>query len=134
LRIAAALAVVGTLIAAGCGADSGASGDASEQAVPFKRTVNITHTRFEPARATVLVGGTVTWVNRDPVQGHTAETSNPRYRDLTGGENQAFDTHTLTWNEPYTVTFHKPGSFDYHCSLDPRMKGDVQVVTRELPR
>ena len=116
---------------AGCG-DGGGDDDAQaerSQTAPFERTVSIADKRYSPARARILVGGSITWVNRDPDAGHTAESDAPDVEPEPWLEKTDFDTHTLTWREPYTVTFHKPGTYEYHCSFHD-MKGVVEVVQR----
>jgi len=128
---AVAVSVSAVLAVGGCGE---ASGDKTKRTtVPFRERVVITKTGYHPAHAKVLVGGTVTWVNRDPSRSHTAETG--KGAEVTpSGEDGDFDTHTLTWGEPYSVTFHVPGSYSYGSSLDPDFKGTVDVLVREPPR
>jgi plastocyanin len=121
----------------GCGDDGDASPGGDDGASPpFETRVEITEDGYEPRDVRVLVGGSVTFVNMDRTQSHTAETG-----DLDGlppgqvgaTDNSEFDTHTLTWEEPYTVTFHKPGKVTYHSSFNQRMTGTVDVVTRTDP-
>ena len=78
----------------------------------------------------LLQARSITFVNRDKVLPHTAQTNSSE--SPTWNEETDFDTHALTWGEPYTVTFHKPGSFDYHCSFHNSMKGTVEVLTRTV--
>lgn len=137
MRPKLAMAVLTASIALlGCAADGDDddAGDASASRSLFKTTVKISQSRYRPARARVLVGGSVTWVNWDRSAPHTAETLDASYRDMSGGEDQSFDTHTLSWGEPYTVTFHKPGTYTYFCSFDPRMRGEVEVTVMRPPR
>jgi plastocyanin len=117
----------------GCGDardDTGAS--QPQQTAAERATVDIAASGYEPAKTKILVGGTVTWINQDAKNGHTAQTSrasepvDPRF------ESSEFDTHTLTWNEPYSVTFHQPGRFKYYCSFH-EMDGEVEVVRRTPP-
>jgi plastocyanin len=132
--------VLGALVVAATGiAIAGCSGDdeattASEPPASFEETVTIAGSGYRPEEARVLVGGSVTWINRDPESSHTAETEPGRYEALPGGEDVSFDTHTLSWGEPYTVTFHKPGTYSYLCAYHSEMKGTVEVVEREPPR
>lgn len=93
---------------------------------PFKTRVIITDEGYHPKHVRILVGGSVTFVNLDRVP-HTAETGSIR-EGLT--DSNEFDTHTLAWEEPYTVVFHKPEKVEYHSSLDPDMKGTVEAVTK----
>ncbi len=127
MRAILALIAAGALVLAGCG-DDGES-DAAGAAVPT--TVEIVDGRYDPEKVRVLVGEAVTWVNLDGGVLHTAQTKSRE--DGGWREEEDFDTHTLTWEEPYTVTFHKPGTFAYYCSFHPSMKGTVEVATRPLP-
>lgn len=128
---------LGAISMLGCSQDGD---DASRTArptdiAPFKVRVTITAAGYRPRHVRVRVGGQVTWINRDPKGQHTAETPRGVYDDLPGGENQSFDTHTLSWLEPYTVTFHKPGSYDYSSSYDvgPEWNGKIDVLSPQPP-
>lgn len=130
--VAGALAVV----LAGCSTEGESGGGptrARSAALPLEETVAISQSRYLPAEARIRVGGSITWINRDPGVLHTAETEAGAYEALPGGEDQSFDTHTLSWREPYTVTFHKPGTYSYICSLHPSMRGTVNVLELPLP-
>lgn len=129
-----ALAVV---LAAGCGDDGNdekASGDASaagssEGDPPFRARVEITKNGYRPRHVRILVGGTVTFVNVDKTEWHTAETGDI---SNTVTDSNEFDTHTLTWEEPYTITFHKPEKVKYYDALSD-MTGTVEAVPRTPP-
>ncbi len=133
---------------AGCGGDDdGGGGKAGEantpssasadyENPPFKARVEITKDGYRPKNVRILVGGSVTFVNMDDSRGHTAETG-----DLDGedpGEaltdNNEFDTHTLTWEEPYTVTFHKPEKVLFYDSFNPSTRGTVEAVSKVAPQ
>jgi len=73
--------------------------------------------RFEPRVIEVKQGTTVTWTNHDDFP-HTVEI-------LAGAEP---GTHDLGIGKTVTITFDKPGTVYYHCSLHPsQMKGEVVV-------
>jgi plastocyanin len=123
----------GALLSAGCGGDDPRpTHDPNPGDVPFKETVTITKDGFKPRTARVLVGGSITWINRDPTGEHTAESLKGQYDKLPGGQDASFDTHTLSWGEPYTVTFHVPGSYEYESSVD-EWRGRIDVVLLEPP-
>ncbi len=78
--------------------------------------VTIAGFAFGPASLTVKAGATVTWTNTDSA------------------------THTVAWDDgsagsasltaggsPYTRTFATSGTFTYHCSIHPSMKGTIVV-------
>ena len=120
-----------------CGGDDGAGGAKPEsddrsaaadyENPPMHARVEITQKGYKPKHTRILVGGTVTFVNVDETESHTAETE-----DLPEGlsDNNEFDTHTLTWEEPYTVTFHKPEKVTFHNSLEPGMSGTISAVPK----
>jgi plastocyanin len=124
------VALASVVIAAGCSDENGPPAYEAGPA-PFEQTVAITGSGFHPAKPRILVGGSITFVNHDPKTLHVAETSggdsNPKSSE------DAFDTYPLTWEEPYTIEFHKPGTYPYFCVLDSRMQGEIEVVMREPP-
>lgn len=131
---AAVLATAAALLTgAGCsdGEDPVDPSRETRNGVPFEETVTIDGAGYHPKDAEVLVGGTVTWINMDPRENHTAETRKDDYLETPNGEKITFDTHTLTWEEPYTVTFHQPGALTYVSSFDHDMKGSIEVVARK---
>jgi LPXTG-motif cell wall-anchored protein len=69
---------------------------------------------FGPSAITVHVGDTVTWTNAGPTD-HTA----------TG---TGFDTGTLSRGQSGSHAFTSAGTFAYHCTLHPFMRGTVTVV------
>ncbi|HET6448000.1 MAG TPA: cupredoxin family copper-binding protein [Conexibacter sp.] len=71
---------------------------------------------FGPKAITVHVGDTVTWANVGPTD-HTAT-----------ADDGAFDTGTLKAGQSGSHTFASAGTFAYHCTLHPFMRGTVQVV------
>jgi plastocyanin len=125
-------------LAAACGDDDGgdqASSDASaagsaEGEPPFEARVEITKDGYRPRHVRILVGGTVTFVNVDKTGSHTAETGDISTTTVT--DSNEFDTHTLTWEEPYTITFHKPEKVKYYDALSD-MTGTVEAVPRTPP-
>ena len=72
---------------------------------------------FAPGSVTVNVGQAVTWTNKG-AQAHsaTADTAN------------AFDTGLISPGDTKTITFDTPGTFAYHCTPHPWMKGTVIVT------
>jgi plastocyanin len=138
LRVRGAIVVAGVVLmglAAGCGDEGKDSGGEATTATtvegyenpPMHARVEITSKGYRPKHTRILVGGTVTFVNMDPDEEHTAET-----KDLPEGasDNNEFDTHTLTWEEPYTITFHKPEKVTYFDSFDSTMTGTVEALAK----
>ena len=87
-----------------------------------KVDVSIRDLSFTPAAIKIKKGTTVTWTNQDTVA-----------HDVVGDDpvnNSWFKTsaHTFTKDQTYSVTFNTVGTFTYHCTVHPFMKGSVQVV------
>ena len=77
--------------------------------------VKIDNFKFGPEDATVAVGTTVTWTNRDDIP-HTVVST-------TG----VFKSKVLDTDEKFSFTFTKAGTYDYFCSVHPKMTGKVIV-------
>ena len=82
---------------------------------PAAAEVKIDNFSFAPALVTVPVGTQVTWTNRDDIP-HTVVT-----------DDAAIKSRALDTDEKFTFTFTKPGTYQYFCSIHPKMKGTVIV-------
>ncbi len=80
-----------------------------------KNAVTIKNFAYARASITVHVGDSVTWTNQDSA-GHSAT-----------ADDGSFDTGVLSTGKSNTVSFAKAGTFAYHCSVHPNMKGTVVV-------
>jgi len=80
--------------------------------------VSIQNMLFTPSQVTIAKGGSVTWTNNDSIT-HTV------VDDLSnvGGPNSG----DIAPGQSYSFTFNKTGSFQYHCSLHPSMRGTIVV-------
>jgi plastocyanin len=104
---------------AGC-----SSSQAPVTAVPTQSNVEggtgitIKNFAFDPQMLTVKPGTVVTWVNQDAVpHAIVSDTESP----------ETFSSDTLQTGSSYSFTFTRPGTFPYHCSIHPSMKGTVIV-------
>jgi len=81
-------------------------------------TINIRDMMFTPSQITVAKGDTVTWTNNDTTT-HTV------VDDLSnvGGPSSG----NIAPGQTYSFTFEKTGSFQYHCSIHPSMRGTIVV-------
>lgn len=70
---------------------------------------------FTPGKASVPVGATVTWTNRDDAP-HTVTSAD-----------RAFSSPALDTDGRFSHRFEAPGVHRYFCSLHPRMTGQVVV-------
>jgi len=78
--------------------------------------VSIDNFTFTPQALTVKAGTTVTWTNKDDIPHAIAWTNNAF------SKSNALDT-----DDKYTVTFTKPGTYQYFCYLHPHMVGTLVV-------
>ena len=79
--------------------------------------VNSTTTYYSPTTITVVIGvnNTVTWTNNDDAT-HTVT-----------ADDGSFDSGFLNQGQTWSYTFTTPGTYAYHCSIHPWMKGTVIV-------
>jgi plastocyanin len=70
---------------------------------------------FAPTSMTVKAGATVTWTNMDQ-EPHTVMSPDGLFRS------GALDT-----GDSFSFTFDKPGTYQYVCTIHPRMVGTVVV-------
>lgn len=83
--------------------------------VAGKNTITIQNMAFAPATLTIKAGDKVTWTNQDAV-GHSAT-----------ADDNSFDTGVLGQGQSGSITFSKAGTYTYHCSVHPYMKGTIVV-------
>lgn len=77
--------------------------------------VKIDNFSFLPQEMTVAAGTKVTWVNRDDIP-HTVVSTNATFKS------KALDT-----DDQYSFTFEKAGTYEYFCSIHPKMTARVVV-------
>jgi len=77
--------------------------------------IKIDNFSFAPAVLTVPAGTQVTWTNRDDIP-HNVTT-----------DGAAIKSKTLYTDDKFSFTFTKPGTYQYFCSIHPKMKGTVVV-------
>src|SRR5579885_1704261 len=78
--------------------------------------VTIADFQFTPATLQVAQGTTVTWTNNGPTN-HT-----------TTSDSGAWDSGALQAGKSFSFKFNTPGTFAYHCSIHPSMKGTITVA------
>ncbi len=71
---------------------------------------------FAPATTAVAVGTTITWTNRDDVP-HNVVSSEKK-----------FASPVLDTGEQFSHTFDAAGTYNYYCSIHPKMTGQVVVA------
>ena len=83
------------------------------------KEVEIKGFAFSPSKIQVKNGTRVTWTNQDSVQ-HTV-TPDTESDNFKGSE-------LMSKGESYSFIFEAVGTYTYHCSPHPHMKGTVEVV------
>jgi plastocyanin len=79
--------------------------------------VEIDNFDFSPMTLTITVGTQVTWTNHDDIPHTVVSSDNP----------PAFKSPALDTDDSFSVTFRKPGTYRYFCSVHPKMVGSIVV-------
>lgn len=74
---------------------------------------------FQPKEVTVPVGSKVIWVNKDE-EPHTVVSTD-----------KAFLSKALDTDDTFAFTFEKPGTYEYFCSVHPRMTAKIVVTAND---
>jgi len=77
--------------------------------------IKIDNFSFMPQDTTVAPGTTVTWINRDDVP-HTVVSTAGKFKS------KALDT-----DDKFSFTFGEPGTYEYFCSVHPKMTAKIIV-------
>ncbi|GAC1347372.1 MAG: hypothetical protein NVSMB18_32140 [Acetobacteraceae bacterium] len=93
------------------------AGDTPAQGQVTQAQVTIDNFTFSPSVLTVARGTRVTWANHDDIP-HTVISS----QDPATMRSPILDT-----DETYSLTFDKPGTYGFFCSLHPHMQSQVVV-------
>jgi plastocyanin len=109
--LGAVLTVLGAF--AGITSTQHMTANASEQSASAE--VKIDNFSFGPASLTVAAGTTVTWKNNDDVP-HTVVS-----------DDKVFKSKALDTDDKYSYTFTKPGTYNYFCSVHPKMIAKIVV-------
>jgi plastocyanin len=113
-----AVLIILACTAAGCSSSPAPSSASAQPAAPGGNTISIKNFAFEPSTLTVKTGTTVTWVNNDGAS-HTIVSDT--------GSTASFSSDPFATGASYTFTFTQPGTYPYHCSIHPTMKGEIIV-------
>jgi len=79
--------------------------------------IGIDNFNFTPAMLTVKAGTMVTWINKDDVPHLIVST-----------QNKFKASPVLDTDQRYSATLKTPGTYDYFCSLHPKMQGKIVVT------
>jgi plastocyanin len=90
---------------------------ATSQATGMTAKVEIDNFDFSPMTVTVTPGTTITWTNHDDIP-HTV---------VSADDPSLFKSPPLDTDDAYSMTFVKPGTYKYFCSVHPKMVGMIVV-------
>src|SRR5947209_1911887 len=78
--------------------------------------VKIDNFSFAPQTITIPVGTTLHWTNRDDIP-HT----------VVSEDKTTFKSKVLDTDQDFSYTFSQPGTYNYFCSVHPKMTATVVV-------
>ncbi len=117
-----AVALGAALIFSACGGDGDAGGSKSSEGKETEGAggtpVAITNFVYEPQELQVAPGTKVTWTNKDSAPHNVQDLS-----DL-----NITISPDLLEGYTFSITYEKPGSYPYNCSLHPYMTGTIKVA------
>lgn len=86
---------------------------------PSETQVTIDNFSFAPPTLTVTAGTRVTWTNHDDIPHNVVHT------DL------KFKSKALDTNDSFSYDFTEPGTYEYFCSLHPKMTAKIIVEPKK---
>jgi plastocyanin len=81
-----------------------------------KNTIEIKDFAFNPPTITVKSGQKITWINHDE-EPHTVVSVGKKFQ-----KSSALDT-----DQEFSITAGAPGTYEYFCSVHPKMTGTIVV-------
>jgi plastocyanin len=90
--------------------------------IGFTITLDSASPYYQPARASVLAGSRIVWVN--PTASYHTITSD----GCVEGSWCAFNSGSVPPNGRYAIDHLPPGEYPYHCELHPIMRGILVVM------
>jgi plastocyanin len=87
---------------------------AAQQQLAVKE-ITIDNFSFGPMELTIPAGTQVTWINKDDVP-HTVVSVDKKFKS------KALDT-----DDKFSFTFQNPGTYEYFCSVHPKMTAKIIV-------
>ena len=101
-------------------ANAPASGVSAATAGSEPKQISIVNFKYVPDTLTVPAGTAVTWTNQDDMPHTVTSTVKPR----------ALDSEALDTDDRFSYVFTEPGTYDYLCTIHPKMAGRVIVEKR----
>jgi plastocyanin len=93
--------------------------------------VSMTNFQFTPATAQGPLNTLVTWTNNAGATSHTttSDTTNPDGSTGVG----LWDSGNLSGGQQFPFTLTAAGSYTYHCTIHPTMKGTINIRPKATP-
>jgi plastocyanin len=88
---------------------------AAAEAKPSATAITIDNFSYAPMQLEIAPGTQVTWINKDDVP-HTVVSLDHKFKS------RALDT-----DESFSFTFQDLGTYEYFCSVHPKMTGKIVV-------
>ena len=105
-----------SIVMISCSKSGSGYGSGSTTPPPASNAVSIVNMSFSPATLTVKAGTTVTWTNNDNMD-HTVT-----------ADDASFDSGNMAMmGGKYSKVFSTAGTYTYHCTIHPTMKGTIVV-------
>ena len=111
IKMAAAVCVIGSF-AVSVFADDASSTSAGSKS----HKIEIKDFAFNPQKITVKSGEKITWINHDE-EPHTVVSVGKKFQ-----KSSALDT-----DQEFSITAGAPGTYEYFCSVHPKMTGTIVV-------
>jgi len=115
ISLATAMMLMGFAILAAGNYESTVSARGLQDKPAQTAQAKIDNFNFAPATLTIAVGTTVTWTNQDDIPHNVVSTD------------KSFKSKVMDTDEKFSFTFSKAGTYDYFCSIHPKMTGKVVV-------
>ena len=110
------LLVIGALCGVVAASPAAMAASTSESKAMHTQQIEIRNFAFAPATLTVPAGTRVVWTNQDE-EPHVITSAGSLFASSKG----------LDTSDSYAVTFSKPGTYAYYCSIHPMMVGTIIV-------
>jgi plastocyanin len=111
IKIAALVCGISTLALSAFADDAANSSAGSKQ-----NKIEIKDFMFNPPKITVKSGEKITWINHDE-EPHTVVSVGKKFPRSSG----------LDTDQEYSITAGAPGTYEYFCSVHPKMTGTIVV-------
>jgi len=109
------LLLISAIVIVSCGKSNSYNSGSNNYPAPATNSVSIVNMAFSPVTITVTAGSTITWTNNDNMT-HTVT-----------ADDSSFDSGNITMGSKYSKTFSTAGTYTYHCTIHPNMKGTIIV-------